>query len=218
MRQESVCNGSGQSDIVFHEPGSFISETCAEGSETSALGLQMRVVRHCAPTLAGMKCGSMFRLNSDPHDILSEVRELEKTLSRRGVRIDALQVDGSGCLLYVYRPKLLEAKISDPAVRDFLTKYGYCLGSVPSTVAELTRRFSRCSMPPEVGVFLDYPLEDVTGYIENEGRCCKSIGCWKVYGDVSAAEKRFRCFKKCKNVFVRRFEEGSSLERLAVRC
>lgn len=218
MRPDSVCNRSGQSDIVFHEPGSFDVETCAEGSETSVLDLQMRVVRHCAPTLAGMKCGSMFRLNSDPHDILSEVSELERTLSHRGVRIDALQVDGSGCLLYVYRPKLLEAKIADPAVKDFLARYGYGLKSVSSTISELTLRFARCSMPPEVGIFLDYPMEDVIGYIENEGRCCKCIGCWKVYGDVLAAEKRFKCFKKCKNVFVRRFEEGSSLERLAVRC
>ncbi|QHK17106.1 DUF3793 family protein [Methanomassiliicoccaceae archaeon DOK] len=221
MRPENhECGERGLSDdIVFHEPGTLENETCPEGAQTSVPDLHERIVRHCAPTLAGLKCGSMFRVNSDPHGILSQVSELEYELSHRGLRLDALVVDEEGCLLYVYRPKLLEARLADPEVRDFLSCYGYAARSCSSTLAELFDRFAHCpTVPPEVGVFLDYPMEDVRGYIENEGRCSRCIGCWKVYGDVEAAEKRFNCYKRCRDVFSKRLAEGCSLVRLTVKC
>ena len=123
MRPENhECGERGLSDdIVFHEPGTLENETCPEGAQTSVPDLHERIVRHCAPTLAGLKCGSMFRVNSDPHGILTQVSELEYELSHRGLRLAALVVDEEGCLLYVYRPKLLEARQADPEVRDFLT-------------------------------------------------------------------------------------------------
>ena len=221
MRSEhhDTCIGRGLSDIVFHEPGAPEPETCPEGAETSVPDLHERIVRHCAPTLAGFKCGSMFRVNSDPHGILEQVSGLEYELSHRGLRIDFLVVDDEGCLLYVYRPKLLEARLRDREVRDFLAGYGYAANGCTSTLAELFDRFTHCPlMPPEVGIFLDYPIEDVRGYIENEGRCSRCIGCWKVYGDVGAAERRFQSYKRCRDVYSRRLAQGISLVRLTVRC
>lgn len=221
MRSEhhDTCIGRGLSDIVFHEPGAPEPETCPEGAETSVPDLHERIVRHCAPTLAGFKCGSMFRVNSDPHGILEQVSGLEYELSHRGLRIDFLVVDDEGCLLYVYRPKLLEVRLRDREVRDFLAGYGYAVNGCTSTLAELFDRFTHCPlMPPEVGIFLDYPIEDVRGYIENEGRCSRCIGCWKVYGDVEAAERRFQSYKRCRDVYSRRLAQGISLVRLTVRC
>lgn len=213
------CRLRGLSDIVFHEPGSSTTETCPGGTETSVPDLQERIVRHCAPTLAGIKCGSMFRVNSDPRGILEEMSHLEYGLSHRGLRMDVLSIGDDSCLLYVYRPKKLEARLADPQVRDFLARYGYHYKSCSSTLAELFDRFTHCpSMPPEVGVFLDYPMEDILGYIENEGRCSRCIGCWKVYGDVEAAEKRFQCYKRCRDVFSRKLAQGHSLVKLTVRC
>ena len=115
------------------------------------------------------------------------------------------------------RPKLLEQRIRGPGVATFLSGYGYDGMDSDSLLERLMERFSECGMPPEVGVFLDYPLEDVVGYIENKGIGCRTIGCWKVYGDVEQAERRFVQFKRCRDVFVRRLSEGICLERLAVR-
>ena len=221
MRSEhhDTCIGRGLSDIVFHEPGAPEPETCPEGAETSVPDLHERIVRHCAPTLAGFKCGSMFRVNSDPHGILEQVSGLEYELSHRGLRIDFLVVDDEGCLLYVYRPKLLEARLRDREVRDFLAGYGYAANGCTSTLAELFDRFTHCPlMPPEVGIFLDYPIEDVRGYIENEGRCSRCIGCWKVYGDVEAAERSFQSYKRSRDVYSRRLAQRISLLRQTLSC
>ena len=199
-----------------YEPGNHLSGTCGNVAEYP--DLQERIVRHCSPTLAGLKCGSMFRVDSDPHGLLSQIRSIERELMHRGVRIAALSSDEDGCLIYVYRPSKLDGKLSDAAVRDFLSGYGYSSGSAEEMVAQLTSRFYFCPMPPEVGVFLDYPLEDVVGYIQNSGRCSRCIGCWKVYGDVASAERRFNSYKKCRDVFHRRFSEGSGLVRLAIKA
>ncbi len=67
----------------------------------------------------------LFRVNSDPHSILEQIFELEFGLSHKGIRLDTLVTDDSGCLLYVYRPKLLEARLADLEVRDLLACYGY---------------------------------------------------------------------------------------------
>ncbi len=73
-------------------------------------------------------------------------------------------------------------------------------------------------VPPEVGVFLDYPIEDVRGYIKNQGKCSRCIGCWKVYGDVESAKRRLQSYKKCCDIFCKSLADGCSLVKLTVRC
>lgn len=56
---------------------------------------------------------------------------------------------------------------------------------------------NNADFPHEVGLFLGYPPEDVRGFIENRASGFKLIGCWKVYGDVDAARKKFESFESC---------------------
>lgn len=221
MRPENhddVC-GRGLSDITeIHEPACSILETCLEQAKTSVPDLQTRVVRHCSPTLAGLKCGSMFRVESDHHGISKQFHELELMLMPRGIRMDIINFDGEGSLIYVYRPKLLDERMT-PEVMRFLEEYGYERTGAIGMVSQLRDRFALCpSMPPEVGIFLDYPMEDVKGYIRHEGKCCRCIGCWKVYGDVESAEKRFRSYKRCRDIYSRRFADGVGLVKLAIKA
>lgn len=218
MRVEETRSESkrGPSDILIHDPCSC--RECPAAAGTSVPELRERIVRHCSPTLAGFKCGSMFKVcTDDPHGFLRNVDDVLGEVHHRGVGMVPLWEDGSGVLLYVYRPKLLERRMYEPGVATFLSGYGYDGTDADSLLEKLVGRFAECGMPPEVGVFLGYPLEDVVGYIENRGVGCRTIGCWKVYGDVEQAERRFIQFKRCRDVFVRRLSEGTRLERLAVR-
>ena len=63
---------------------------------------------------------------------------------------------------------------------------------------------------------LGYPAEDVQGFIENETKECKCVGCWKVYGDEEKAKKIFDKYRKCSQVYLDRFERGYTLEKLTV--
>ena len=70
--------------------------------------------------------------------------------------------------------------------------------------------------PDEIGLFLGYPPEDVQGFMENKAARHKLAGCWKVYGDVDAAQQTFARYKKCTRVYLDQWRRGATLERLTV--
>lgn len=98
MRPENydACSERRLSDIVFCEPDSLENDTGPERVETSVPDLQERIVCHRTFTLAGIECGSMFRVDSDPHSILQQISELEFGLPHMGVRLDTLVIDAPG--------------------------------------------------------------------------------------------------------------------------
>ena len=67
-----------------------------------------------------------------------------------------------------------------------------------------------------IGVFLGYPLEDVVGFVANKGKNYTFCGYWKCYGDPAAAQKTFERFRKCTEVYLRCFQSGTPITRLAV--
>ena len=62
------------------------------------------LVRHCAPTLAGLKTGSLFNCRYDQLDVLlHELTQLNRELRPRGLRILPLRFFRKRALLYLYR-------------------------------------------------------------------------------------------------------------------
>ena len=63
------------------------------------------LVRHCAPTLAGLKTGSLFTCPfSCRKKLLNSVRQMNERLVSKGVRILPLRFTDEKALIYVYRP------------------------------------------------------------------------------------------------------------------
>ena len=179
--------------------------------------LEERVVRHCAPTLAGIKCGSMFMMRSAKDEVLGDVRRLNRETSRLGVIALVLKAGDDGVLVYVYRPGMLSEVLSDRRVRSFLERFGYRGGSAPSLIRTLSERFGRERMPHEVGIFLGYPLEDVVGFIEKGGRGCSRSGCWKCYSDPVKAECTFRRCRECTCKCIEMYNSGVTLDVMATK-
>jgi len=127
-----------------------------------------------------------------------------------------LETGAGDPLLYVYRPDMLLGRLHEPGVGDFLSGVGYDLSSPGSLVDQMSKRFSD-GVPHEIGIFLGYPLADVEGYIENSGRDCIRLGCWKAYSDPEGAERAFRMIRKCRRVYEGCLSRGTPIERLAVR-
>lgn len=173
------------------------------------------IVTHCAPTLAGHKCGSLFSWHGCPDSL--RVEEADGVLSRKGVRVRLLRSCANGALVYVYRPEKLAARLKDNAVRAFLAGEGYADLTIASCLERLSERIV-CGrdFPHEIGVFLDYPLEDVIGFIRHRGSEYRCLGCWKAYGDVAQAEKRFALYRKCQRVYLDCYRRGFGVLRLTV--
>ena len=65
--------------------------------------------------------------------------------------------------------------------------------------------------PHEIGLFLGYPLEDVTGFIAAGGAEYRCSGCWKVYGDVEQAQHLFRRYAACRKRYLAMASSGLTL-------
>lgn len=176
------------------------------------------LIRHCAPTLAGIKTANLFTCPyQDRKDLLSFVRQTNRKLSQKGLRVLPLRFTDEKALIYVYRPGKLAADLSDSTAASILHSKGYCTGSCEKCIGQLARKLRREEkFPHEIGLFLGYPPEDVCGFMENKACNCKCVGCWKVYGDEAAAKKKFAQYKKCTRIYQDQWEKGTDIERLTV--
>ena len=175
------------------------------------------LVRHCSPTLAGIKTGSLFTCAfTDTDELKASLRRWNSTLGAKGLRAIPMRWSAGRALIYLYRPGRLDNDLNREKASRILSQRGYCPGCPGKCLAELMRRLrQREDFPHEIGLFLGYPPEDVEGFIENR-ECCKCTGCWKVYGDVEAAQKTFAKYKKCTNVYCGLYAQGRSIEKLTV--
>lgn len=180
--------------------------------------LERYLVEHCAPTLASLKTANLFSLNfRREKNFNKQLNKWNCQLNPKGISLLLLQQKENKALVYVYRRKRLQEDLTKPGVADFLAQYGYLTADVDYALMRLKLRFASASdFPHEVGIFLDYPLADVIGFIDNEGQNCKYAGCWKVYDNESAARRLFAKFKKCKDVYTRQWGEGKSIWQLTV--
>ena len=131
------------------------------------------LVRQCAPTLAGIKTGTIFPAPfTSLAELTAEIRELNRILVPKGLRLLPLRYQDHTALLYLYRPAELRVDLKDQLAEALLADAGYSGKSSEQCVAYLAKRFrSGGEFPHEVGLFLSYPPQDVRGFIENHAVC-----------------------------------------------
>lgn len=99
------------------------------------------IVKNCAPTLAGLKTGSIFNCGYDEKSqLFAELKLLNNRLRSKGLRIIPLRFHGGNALLYLFRPRKLSLDLSDKNAEILLKKCGYCVGDCNKCVAHLTER------------------------------------------------------------------------------
>ena len=175
-------------------------------------------VRHCSPTLAGMKAGNMFSSNFDSfQDLQDYVEEMNRVLNPKGIQVIILRYKDGFSLIGVFRIKALKDMLLNEKARELLGCLGYKKFDLRSAFVHLLVRFQNFDeFPHEVGLFLGYPPEDVWGFIENHSKGQKCTGTWKVYGDEQAAKKTFEKYRKCTRVYCSLLKKGRSIEKLTV--
>lgn len=175
------------------------------------------VIRHCAPTLASLKTGSLFSCPCETdEEVLHGVRELNRRLGGKGLRALPLQRRDGKCLVYVYRPRKLSHDLKDEHARSILADMDYPGGNPGGCLKRLRERLRTAEeFPHEIGLFLGYPPEDVAGFISKQEEA-KCVGCWKVYGDAERARRLFAQYEHCTDIYLRQYAQGKGIERLTV--
>lgn len=176
-------------------------------------------IRNTAPTLAGLKTGSLFPYRYESRSqAMRELLDLNRRLTPKGLRLVPMRMTDQFAMLYLYRPALLKKDLKDRETAFLLKKAGYNACDEAGCLCELFRRLNReGDFPHEIGLFLSYPPEDVRGFIEHRDSGCKCVGCWKVYGDEQAARRKFAQYERCTKSYLRQHAQGRSLEHLSIQ-
>jgi hypothetical protein len=177
------------------------------------------LVEHCAPTLAGIKPGNLFQYTAENAENINDIIGFwNNRLRDKGVSICLIKEKSTGGLIYVYRPGLLTTLLSDKSISSFLDKQGYATCYDTDTyISQLKDHIcSSFSFPHEIGIFLGYPLHDVQGFIENNGKNFSLCGQWKVYEEPQLAERMFACYKSCVEFYKLMYNNGSGILKLTV--
>ncbi len=177
-------------------------------------------VTQCAPVLAGLKVANLFRwVEPDASAMHAMAERWAAELEPKGVTVSIIKECPvtHAYLVYVYRAKSLEESLQQPDVQQYLLREGYPQGGLQECLDHLSRCLCcEAEFPHEIGIFLGYPLEDVVGFVANKGKNYTFCGYWKCYGDPAAAQKTFERFRKCTEVYLRCFQSGTPITRLAV--
>ena len=181
----------------------------------SRLRLSFQIVLQCAPFLKGLKVSCVISVNAS---LCAELDEVFRNVDISYYRLSC--IDGR-CLVLFYRPCELGKYLRQPGVYDLIREYGYTDLSIDKILGRLSQRvsdFARRGMgfPHEIGVFLGYPLDDVKGFIENEGKKYLMIGYWKVYSDIAGARMVFNAYDRAKDCAVYEFLTGKSIREITL--
>ena len=176
------------------------------------------LITHCSPTLASLKPASLFLYRfSSGEELYESVAVWDAQFQKKGIRITILRENAETALIYVYRPDAMGHELSRPEILSFLVSTGYQAGTIDQMLEQLRIRLHGSEeFPHEIGLFLSYPPEDVQGFIDHHARDFKLSGLWKVYGDEAYARAAFAKYKKCRDVYVRLWQQGRSVLQLTV--
>ncbi|MEE3486759.1 MAG: DUF3793 family protein [Bulleidia sp.] len=184
--------------------------------------LEEYLIQFCSPVLASLKTAGMFCVHQcDSETLVSNVKQWNHLLNPYGLCAMILCEKEDRALVYLFRRSSLLAILKDPEVQEFLEPYGYCRNACHPFcwLAVLKQRLEAsdgADFPHEVGIFLGYPLEDVKGFVQHQGRDCKAVGDWKVYGNVELAEQAFCRNRKCTRLYQHLYAGGKTICQLAV--
>lgn len=148
-----------------------------------------------APTLAGIKPASLMTFvnqTRNMYDLWDQHKdELCASLT---ISYYELRRKDDRVIVLFYQDEALANCLSFWKNREFLLEQGYRASlEVKENLQDLKKRYE-VSCPHELGVFLGYPIEDVTAFIKNNGAPCLLCKYWKVYQDAESALRIFEAF------------------------
>lgn len=178
--------------------------------------LQFQIVLWCAPFLKGMKTACAVNIEEQ------YCPELEGILADTDIEYRYLSRDKGKRLVFFYRKKEFSGYLGRTDVRRFLERFGYARREPEEALGRLSERVCRyirrgAGFPHEIGVFLDYPIDDVRCFMEQKGKGGVMTGYWRVYHNPGKAQLIFQAYDKARISAVNEFLAGGTIREIACK-
>lgn len=180
-------------------------------------GFEQLLGFHAAPLFSGIKAASLLSFRRSAfEDFEALLAEYEPCLQCKGIEIFRVTEGKEFVLLLFYRPAILWRRLQEKEVQAVLAPYGYTSeGGLDGCLEHLRVRMRlQKSFPHEIGLFLDYPVEDVVGFITYKGQNFCYSGYWKVYANERETRALFARYARCSEEFCFRLEQGCAFPDL----
>ena len=170
------------------------------------------LANHCSPVLMGTKLSNLISVSkmdfASNEEFLSNYKSLLKPY---GIAIEKLCECEERMQLFVYNEERLARYLKKSRIAKFLSEYGYESNDLDVCISVLKSKLRHFEFPHEIGIFLGFPLDDVIGFIENQGQNYVFCRYWKVYHNPELAKLTFNLYDRLRDFVNERLGEGASI-------
>ena len=172
--------------------------------------IETQLALQCAPLITGLKVSNLLIISK------GNVEVVKRILNRTGISYYRLIQTRTKTTFLLFRRNELEEFLSDENVRNVLMKAGYKSLQNDKILRTFSLRYEAYiqgdkSFPHEMGLLLGYPVEDVVGFVENNGKNFLYSGYWKVYENQKDKVKLFDKFKVAEETLIHLLSNGLSM-------
>lgn len=172
--------------------------------------IETQLALQCAPLITGLKVSNLLIISKGNEEVVKRI------LNRTGISYYRLIQTRTKTTFLLFRRNELEEFLSDENVRNVLMKAGYKSLQIDKILRTFSLRYEAYiqgdkSFLHEMGLLLGYPVEDVVGFVENNGKNFLYSGYWKVYENQKAKVKLFDKFKVAEETLIHLLSNGLSM-------
>ncbi len=166
----------------------------------------------CAPVIKGLSVSNTLTVKQ------GEFKIIESLLV--GTPLSCfLLYSGKNEIVLIARLNKLKDHLNNKAISSYLEEFGYENCSLEYVIEKLYIRFyefynNKQSFPHELGIILNYPLDDIKGFIQNDGKRALACKYWKVYSNVEESLKKFKEFDKAIDTCLYQIVNGYRLDEI----
>ena len=168
----------------------------------------------CAPVIRGLTVSNTLSVKQGEFKIIQSML--------KGTPLNCfLLYAGKIEIVLIARMNKLQDHLKQNEVKDYLIQFGYEDVSIDYVIEKLYSRFyafyiDKQVFPHELGLILSYPIDDIKGFIENDGK--KELACkyWKVYSNLDDALKKFKAFDEAIETCLYQIVNGYKLKEIIV--
>ena len=175
--------------------------------EMDVHSIPLQLALQCAPVISGIKISNLLTIPA------KSLRELSAVLKKTELSFRILYPGRERLVILIYRETELKEYLEREEVMAFIDKCGYETSDISKIFPVFVKRYMRYmelkqDFPHELGLFLGYPIEDVEGFIRENGKNYLYSGYWKVYKDAELKIRLFKNYEKVQTEIVRLLYEG----------
>lgn len=172
--------------------------------------IETQLALQCAPLITGLKVSNLLIISKGNEEVVKRI------LNRTGISFYRLIQTRTKTTFLLFRRNELEEFLSDENVKNVFIRAGYKSLQIGKILRTFSLRYEAYmqgdkSFPHEMGLLLGYPVEDVVGFVENNGKNFLYSGYWKVYENQKAKVKLFDKFKVAEETLIHLLSNGLSM-------